>query len=269
LDRDANSHRTINAQDHLPVLIARADADAELDFKALLASELDRSVDEIAAFELCFYPTDFGQIIGLHEEFIASARLDNLLSCWVTTEALVRTAPTPDGTMLVLNDHEEVGSQSAIGADSPFLESVLRRVTPADAFERVRASSLLVSVDNGHAVHPNFAARHDEGHRPLLNEGPVVKINANHRYATTALSQGIVEQAAQRADVPLQYFSSRADVGCGSTLGPITASRLGIETVDLGMATLAMHSARELCGVKDPELMLRLLHALATREMYS
>lgn len=120
LDRDANSHRTINAQDHLPVLIARADADAELDFKALLASELDRSIDEIAAFELCFYPTDFGQIIGLHEEFIASARLDNLLSCWVTTEALVRTAHTPDGTMLVLNDHEEVGSQSAIGADSPF-----------------------------------------------------------------------------------------------------------------------------------------------------
>lgn len=268
LDREANSQRSINPQDHLPVLIARADTDAELDFKALLAAEMDRDLEEIAAFELCFYPTDFGQIIGLKQEFIASARLDNLLSCWVATEALVRTQEAPDGLMLVLNDHEEIGSQSAIGADSPLLESVLRRVTPADAFERVRASSLLVSIDNGHAVHPNFAAKHDSGHRPLLNEGPVVKINANHRYATTALSQGIVEQAAQRADVPLQYFSSRADMGCGSTIGPITASRLGIDTVDLGMATLAMHSSRELCGVKDPELMLRLLHALATRELF-
>jgi len=267
LDREANSHRTINPQEHLPVLIGRADADTDIDFKSLLAHELDRAVDEIAAFDLCFYPTDFGQIIGLHDEFIASARLDNLLSCWVATEALVRTTEPTDGLMLVLNDHEEVGSQSASGADGPFLESVLRRITPVDAFERVRVSSLLVSIDNGHGVHPNFAAKHDEGHRPLLNEGPVVKINANNRYATTALSQGIVEQAAQRADVPLQYFSSRADVGCGSTIGPITASRLGIDTVDLGMATLAMHSARELCGVKDPELMLRLLHALATRDL--
>lgn len=267
LDREANSHRTINPQEHLPVLIGRADADTDIDFKSLLAHELDRAVDEIVAFDLCFYPTDFGQIIGLHDEFIASARLDNLLSCWVATEALVRTTEPTDGLMLVLNDHEEVGSQSASGADGPFLESVLRRITPVDAFERVRVSSLLVSIDNGHGVHPNFAAKHDEGHRPLLNEGPVVKINANHRYATTALSQGIVEQAAQRADVPLQYFSSRADVGCGSTIGPITASRLGIDTVDLGMATLAMHSARELCGVKDPELMLRLLHALATRDL--
>jgi len=267
LDREANSHRTINPQEHLPVLIGRADADTDIDFKSLLAHELDRAVDEIAAFDLCFYPTDFGQIIGLHDEFIASARLDNLLSCWVATEALVRTTEPTDGLMLVLNDHEEVGSQSASGADGPFLESVLRRITPVDAFERVRVSSLLVSIDNGHGVHPNFAPKHDEGHRPLLNEGPVVKINANHRYATTALSQGIVEQAAQRADVPLQYFSSRADVGCGSTIGPITASRLGIDTVDLGMATLATHSARELCGVKDPELMLRLLHALATRDL--
>jgi aspartyl aminopeptidase len=116
-------------------------------------------------------------------------------------------------------------------------------------------------------VHPNYASKHDEGHRPLLNEGPVVKVNANHRYATTAITQGIIEQAAERADVPLQYFSSRADLGCGSTIGPLTAGRLGIDTIDLGCAQFAMHSARETCGTKDSELMLKLLTQLIQRDL--
>ena len=169
--------------------------------------------------------------------------------------------------MIVLNDHEEIGSVSTSGADGPFLESVLRRATIGADFEQVRVNSLMVSIDNAHGVHPNYAAKHDEGHRPLLNEGPVVKVNANHRYATTALTQGIIEQAAEKADVPLQYFSSRADLGCGSTIGPLTAGRLGIDTIDLGCAQFAMHSARETCGVKDPELMLKLLAQLTQRDL--
>ena len=265
LNRDANSGQKINPQDELPMILARAEKDAELDFKELLARELDRSPQDIAAFEICAYPTERAEVIGLEQELLASARLDNLLSCFVVVEAIVNNDQA-EGTMIVLNDHEEIGSVSTSGADGPFLESILRRATIGADFEQVRVNSLMVSIDNAHGVHPNYASKHDEGHRPLLNEGPVVKVNANHRYATTALTQGIVEQAAEKADVPLQYFSSRADLGCGSTIGPLTAGRLGIDTIDLGCAQFAMHSARETCGVKDPELMLELLAQLTQRD---
>ena len=266
LNRDANSGRKINPQEELPMILARAEKDAELDFKELLARELDRSPQDIAAFEICAYPTERAQIVGLEQELLASARLDNLLSCFIVFDAIINNDQA-EGTMIVLNDHEEIGSVSTSGADGPFLESVLRRATIEANFEQVRVNSLMVSIDNAHGVHPNYASKHDEGHRPLLNEGPVVKVNANHRYATTALTQGIIEQAAEKADVPLQYFSSRADLGCGSTIGPLTAGRLGIDTIDLGCAQFAMHSARETCGVKDPELMLKLLTQLTQRDL--
>lgn len=265
LDRDANGGRKINPHDELVMVIGRADGAREFDLKGWLASEMDRSVDEIAAFELCAYPVERASVCGLEGDFVMSARLDNLLSCFVAIEALVREDEA-DGIMVVLNDHEEVGSVSTSGADGPFLESVLRRVSIDADFEAVRASSLMVSIDNAHGIHPNYAQKHDEGHRPLLNEGPVVKINANHRYATTALTQGILEQAAERADVPLQYFSARSDLGCGSTIGPITAGRLGIDTIDIGCAQWAMHSSRETCGTRDPELLLKLLCQLTQRE---
>ncbi len=266
LDRDANGGRKINPHDELPMILSRAEQDADLKFRDLLAREMERSPDEISAFEMCAYPVEGAQVIGLEGEFLASARLDNLLSCFIVTEALIQNEGA-EGTMIVLNDHEEIGSVSTSGADGPFLESILRRATIDTDFERVRVNSLMISIDNAHGVHPNYASKHDEGHRPLLNEGPVVKVNANHRYATTAITQGIIEQAAERADVPLQYFSSRADLGCGSTIGPLTAGRLGIDTIDLGCAQFAMHSAREICGTKDPELMLKLLTQLTQRDL--
>lgn len=265
LDREANSGRKVNPHDELVMVLGRADAADTLDLKAWLAAEMDRSVDEISAFELCAYPIERAAMCGLNGDFVMSARLDNLLSCFVAIEALVRQEQA-EGVMVVLNDHEEVGSVSTSGADGPFLESVLRRVSLDAEFERVRANSLMISIDNAHGVHPNYPQRHDEGHRPLLNEGPVVKVNANHRYATTALTQGVIEQAAERADVPLQYFSARSDLGCGSTIGPITAGRLGIDTIDIGCAQWAMHSARETCGARDPELLLKLLSQLTERE---
>jgi len=266
LDRDANGGRKINPHDELPMILSRAEQDADLNFRDLLAREMERSPEEISAFEMCAYPVEGAQVIGLEGEFLASARLDNLLSCFIVTEALIQNEGA-EGTMIVLNDHEEIGSVSTSGADGPFLESILRRATIDADFERVRVNSLMISIDNAHGVHPNYASKHDEGHRPLLNEGPVVKVNANHRYATTAITQGIIEQAAERADVPLQYFSSRADLGCGSTIGPLTAGRLGIDTIDLGCAQFAMHSARETCGIKDPELMLKLLTQLTQRDL--
>ena len=268
LDRDANSGRKINPQTELPMILCRADADDEFDFKTILAAEMNCSASEISAFEICAYPMDSAALTGLHREFLMSARLDNLLSCAMTIETLI-DAEDVIGSVVVLNDHEEVGSVSTTGADGPFLESVLRRISVDSDFEAVRARSLVISIDNAHGVHPNFASKHDEGHRPLLNEGPVVKLNANHRYATTALTQGLIEQAAERADVPLQYFTSRADLGCGSTIGPLTAGRLGIETIDLGCAQFAMHSARETCGANDAELMCKLLHELTQRDLVS
>ena len=267
LDRDANKGRKINPQDELPLIISRAEKDAEMDFSEIIARELGRSVADISAFEICAYPIEESQVIGLEGEFLASARLDNLLSCFIVSEALIQNEAA-EGTMVVLNDHEEIGSVSTGGADGPFLESILRRATIFSDFERVRVNSLMISIDNAHGVHPNYAAKHDESHRPLLNEGPVVKVNANHRYATTAITQGLIEQAAQRADVSLQYFSGRADLGCGSTIGPLTAGRLGIDTIDLGCAQFAMHSARETCGIKDPELMLKLLTQLTKRDLF-
>ncbi len=267
LDRDANKGRKINPQDELPLIISRAEKDAEMDFSEIIARELGRSAADISAFEICAYPIEESQVIGLEGEFLASARLDNLLSCFIVSEALIQN-DAAEGTMIVLNDHEEIGSVSTGGADGPFLESILRRATISSDFERVRVNSLMISIDNAHGVHPNYAAKHDESHRPLLNEGPVVKVNANHRYATTAITQGLIEQAAQRADVSLQYFSGRADLGCGSTIGPLTAGRLGIDTIDLGCAQFAMHSARETCGIKDPELMLKLLTQLTKRDLF-
>ncbi len=267
LDRDANKGRKINPQDELPLIISRAEKDAEMDFSEIIARELGRSAADISAFEICAYPIEESQVIGLEGEFLASARLDNLLSCFIVSEALTQN-DAAEGTMIVLNDHEEIGSVSTGGADGPFLESILRRATISSDFERVRVNSLMISIDNAHGVHPNYASKHDESHRPLLNEGPVVKVNANHRYATTAITQGLIEQAAQRADVSLQYFSGRADLGCGSTIGPLTAGRLGIDTIDLGCAQFAMHSARETCGIKDPELMLKLLTQLTKRDLF-
>lgn len=266
LDREANTGRKINPQNELPMILCRADGDEAPDLKKLLAQEMDCDFADISAFELCAYPIDSARIGGLYSEFLMSARLDNLLSCALTVDALIET-PDAEGCLVVLNDHEEVGSVSTSGADGPFLESVLKRISKEADFEAVRARSLVISIDNAHGVHPNYASKHDEGHRPLLNEGPVVKVNANHRYATTAMTQGIVEQAAERADVPLQYFSSRADLGCGSTIGPITAGRLGIDTIDIGCPQFAMHSARETCGTHDPELMFQLLRELTQRDL--
>lgn len=268
LDRDANNGRKINAQTDLPMVLGRAAQDEELNFKELLAEEINCEIDDITAFEICAYPLEGAKICGLRQEFLTSARLDNLLSCFIVTEALAQNDEA-EGNMIVLNDHEEVGSVSTGGADGPFLESVLRRASEGVDFERVRANSLMISIDNAHGVHPNFSSKHDESHHPLLNEGPVVKVNANQRYATSAITQGVIEQAAKRAGVPLQYFSNRADLSCGSTIGPLTAGRLGIDTIDIGCAQFAMHSARETSGTRDPELMLQLLTQLTKRDLNS
>ncbi|MDP6968414.1 MAG: M18 family aminopeptidase [Gammaproteobacteria bacterium] len=263
LNREANKNSTINAQTDLPVLLGQQLGDDYNLRHMLLAylTEQGHDFTQLLDYELSFYDIQAPALVGWQEEFIASARLDNLLSCYVGLQALLQ-AETDQGILLVCNDHEEVGSQTAEGAQGGFLLSVLQRLYPTpEKMHQVLHQSVLVSADNAHAVHPNYASKHDAQHGPQLNAGPVIKINANQRYATNAITSALMHELAQQQELPIQSFVVRSDMGCGSTIGPITAAQLGIKTVDLGMPTLAMHSIRELAGSQDVAVTIALLQA--------
>lgn len=253
LDREANKNRSINAQTCLPPILGQADQ--KPDFRQLLAQQLTRQgiadVDEVLDYELCFYDTQPPSMVGLHDEFIASARLDNLLSCYIGLQAMLH-ADSDQGTMLVCNDHEEVGSMSAEGAQGPMLKHLLERLLPyPEKRHRALARSMMISADNAHGVHPNFSDKHDENHGPLINAGPVIKINANQRYATNSDTSSLYRRMAQEEGVSVQAFVVRTDMGCGSTIGPITAAEIGVKTLDIGVPQFGMHSIRELAGAAD------------------
>lgn len=252
LDREANDNRTVNAQTCLPPVLGQSGED---DLKALLRRRLEADagaeVDRVLDYELFLYDTQRPALVGLGQEFIASARLDNLLSCFTGLRALL-DADRRTGALLVCNDHEEVGSTTASGARGPMLTQVLERLLP-DPEERNRAlsRSMLVSVDNAHGVHPNFADRHDDNHGPRLNHGPVLKVNANQRYATNSETGAVFRRLAEDEGVPVQVFAARSDMACGSTIGPLAAAETGVRTVDVGAPQWAMHSVRELAGAMD------------------
>ncbi len=265
LDREANSNRSINAQTDLPPISARSEKDLADLLKTEISQQLTNlgvaltSEPQVLAWDLCFYDTQPPGLVGLDEEFITSARLDNLLSCFLATEALISATSGPD-QWIVFNDHEEVGSTSLSGADGTFLSDVLHRVMPDESARlRALAQSMLISTDNAHGVHPNYAQKHDANHGPLLNEGPVIKINANQRYATSADSHAVFAQLCTEHAIPFQKFVTRSDMGCGSTIGPITAAKLGISTIDVGLPTFAMHSIRETAGAEDAQHLVRAL----------
>ncbi|MFV3385099.1 M18 family aminopeptidase [Pseudomonas sp. NY15364] len=265
LNREANQGWAINPQNELPPILAQLASSETADFRALLAEQLamehDFNPDAVLDYELSFYDTQSAAIVGLNQDFIASARLDNLLSCYAGLLALIESDDEAT-CVLVCTDHEEVGSCSACGADGPFLEQVLRRVLPGgDAFVRAIQRSLLVSADNAHGVHPNYADKHDGNHGPKLNAGPVIKINSNQRYATNSETAGFFRHLCLENEVPVQSFVVRSDMGCGSTIGPITASQLGVRTVDIGLPTFAMHSIRELAGSHDLDHLVKVLTA--------
>lgn len=265
LNRDVNNGFAVNSQTDLPPVLAHS-IEPNRDLRALLASEVatqhpDREPMQVLDYELSFYDTQPPAILGLDNDFLAAARLDNLLSCHAGLTALLNS-DADQACLLVCTDHEEVGSSSACGADGPFLEDVLKRLLP-DEIERIRAiqRSVLVSADNAHAIHPNYADRHDGNHGPQLNAGPVIKINSNQRYATTSETAALFRHLCQQVDVPVQSFVVRSDMGCGSTIGPITSSRLGVRTVDIGAPTFAMHSIRELAGCRDVGYLIKVLTA--------
>ena len=142
--------------------------------------------------------------------------------------------------------------RSACGAQGPFLEQTIERIWPdIEERNRIIASSLMISADNAHAIHPNFADKHDQNHGPMLNQGPVIKINANQRYATNSFTSAVFKQLCNEAEVSYQAFVMRTDMACGSTIGPAIASGLGVDTIDIGVPTFGMHSIRELAGSED------------------
>ena len=265
LNREANMGWSINAQTELPPILAQVAAGETRDFRDLLGEQLQLehgiTADAILDYELSVYDTQRAAVIGLDQAFIAGARLDNLLSCFAGLQALLGSSDEQSG-LLICTDHEEVGSCSACGADGPFLEQVLRRLLPeGDAFTRTVQRSLLVSADNAHGVHPNYADKHDGNHGPKLNGGPVIKINSNQRYATNSETAGFFRHLCLENEVPVQSFVTRSDMGCGSTIGPITASQIGVRTVDIGLPTFAMHSIRELAGSQDLHYLAKVLSA--------
>jgi aspartyl aminopeptidase len=220
-------------------------------------------------WELGLFDVQKATLLGADHSMLASGRLDNQLSCWAGLRAITHAAVTSRPAMIVLNDHEEVGSASTTGAAGPMLEQALELITLAQGggrSELIRrlSDSLCISADNAHAVHPNYPERHDPHHRPIVDGGPAIKVNVNQRYATTAGTAHRFTEACEDAGVPWQVFTSHNSMPCGSTIGPLTATRLGIDTVDVGVPQLSMHSARELCGVKDPIWLAQALTAWMT-----
>lgn len=266
LDREANKSRSVNPQKDIPPILCQLNGDEKQDFRSLLLERLllehpDCGAQKVLDYELCCYDTQPPAVIGLRKDFIASARLDNLLSCY-TGLCAMQNWDGSASALLVCNDHEEVGSLSAAGANGPFLGSVLERIAgEREAYSALTERSMMVSADNAHGVHPNFADRHDENHGPKLNHGPVLKINANQRYASNSETTGLFRLLAEESGVPLQSFVVRTDMACGSTIGPITAGEVGVSTLEIGVPTFAMHSIRELAGSADATNLATLLTA--------
>ncbi|WP_144874425.1 M18 family aminopeptidase [Microbacterium sp. 1.5R] len=233
---------------------------AEADILAELAGSADVSASDIRGYDVVIADSARGAVFGKDDAFFASGRLDDLASVHAGVVALVQAADSTSAgqpiAILAAFDHEELGSNSRSGAAGPFLEDVLGRVYDAlgaDASQRRQAfaSSWCLSSDVGHSVHPNYAQKHDPVVQPVLGSGPILKLNANQRYATDAVGSAAWRGWCDTADVVTQEFVSNNNVPCGSTIGPITATRLGIRTVDVGIPILSMHSARELAGVSD------------------
>ena len=256
LDREANKNRSINPQTDIPPILCQLPADEKASLHDILCGQLSAEgvsdCEQIIEYDLSFYDTQSAAVIGLRDDFIASARVDNLLSCFTGMHALIEHQPGEATAVLVCNDHEEVGSLSTTGAQGPFLKSVLERITgTGEPLTRAIDHSMLISADNAHGVHPNFADKHDGNHQPLLNEGAVIKVNANQRYASTDQTAAIYQCLCKETGNKVQHFVTRTDLACGSTIGPLTSGQLGVRTLDLGLPTFGMHSIRELAGSQD------------------
>jgi len=258
LDREVNDKGLVlNRQDHLAPIYGLAGGRA---FAAQIAEAANVEAEHVAGSELMLFDLTAPTLGGAASELIFSARLDNLAMCHAAVTALARAKDATAISVIALFDHEEVGSESAAGAGSAVLPRILERlVGDRETFLRACARSTCISADMSHAVHPNYAGRHEPRHKPQLNGGPVIKTNAQQRYATTAATAAMFAELCREETVPVQQYVARTDLPCGSTIGPITSTLLGIPTVDVGNPMLSMHSVRELGGAADPDMMTRVL----------
>ncbi|MFF1543114.1 M18 family aminopeptidase [Streptomyces sp. NPDC058291] len=271
LDRSVNADGLkLDKQRHLQPVWGLGGDVREGDLISFLEQEAGLTAGQVTGWDLMVHSVEPPAYLGRDEELVAGPRMDNLLSVHAGTAALAAVAAggedLPYIPVLAAFDHEENGSQSDTGADGPLLGSVLERSVFArgGSYEdraRAFAGTVCLSSDTGHAVHPNYAERHDPTHHPRVNGGPILKVNVNNRYATDGTGRAIFAAACERAGVPFQTFVSNNSMPCGTTIGPITAARHGIRTVDIGVAILSMHSARELCGDADPYLLANALTA--------
>jgi aspartyl aminopeptidase len=268
LDRKANDGLTLDRQHHLQPVWGLGGSQ-EGDLVAFMAEQAGLDPEDVLGWDLMAYEAQAPTYLGRDRELLAAPRLDNLLSVHAGLGALLAAAGAGESAaipVLAAFDHEETGSQSDTGAQGPLLgrvleRSVLARGGSAEDLMRALAGTVCASSDVGHAVHPNYAERHDPTHHPRANGGPILKTNVNQRYATDGVGRAVFAEACERAGVPLQHFVSNNAVPCGTTIGPITAARHGITTVDVGVPILSMHSAREMCGVDDPHLLAAALAA--------
>ncbi len=255
LDRGVNdTGLVLNPQQHLVPLWGLGEAPAS--FEAYLAGLVGVDPADVLAWDAMTYDTQPAARIGREGDLVAGGRLDNLVSAYAGARALASAEPAAHRAILVLFDHEEVGSQSSRGAQSTLLPSLARRIVhaaggDAEDYHRAVAGSVVASADMAHGIHPNYAERHEPNHPVAVNGGPVLKVNPEMRYASDAVGAAHLRRAAEAARAPLQTFVTRSDLACGSTIGPITAARFGACTVDVGAPMLSMHSARELCGARD------------------
>ncbi|MCX4882168.1 MULTISPECIES: M18 family aminopeptidase [unclassified Streptomyces] len=269
LDRSVSTEGLkLDKQRHLQPIWGLGGDVRDGDLIAFLEETAGLAAGEVTGWDLMTHSVEPPAHLGRDKELLAGPRMDNLLSVHAGVAALTAVSGADPAYIPVLAafDHEENGSQSDTGADGPLLGSVLERSVFArgGSFEdraRAFAGTVCLSSDTGHAVHPNYAERHDPTHHPRVNGGPILKVNVNNRYATDGSGRAVFAAACERANVPFQSFVSNNSMPCGTTIGPITAARHGIKTVDIGVAILSMHSARELCGVDDPHLLANALVA--------
>ncbi len=269
MNREVNENGLkFNKQTELPLLLGIAEDGeiAEMRFRRPIADALGVDPADLLTWELNAYDTQKGTLWGANREFIADSQLDNLASCHAALSALL-AAGQPGATCLcAFFDHEEVGSESAAGAGGSFVSDVIARLAgnaglDAEDQRRMLARSFFISADMAHGWHPNFPAAYEPCHHALVNAGPVIKSNANQRYSTNAETAARFMALCDKAGVPCQQYAHRTDLGCGSTIGPIVAARLGIPSVDVGSPMWAMHSIRESAGVLDHGYMIAALSA--------
>lgn len=260
LDREANTNKSIDKQKLLPPLFAQNIGNQLPNIHNVLQERIKKqypksTISKILSFDLFCYDCQPPAFLGLESEFIAAGRLDNQLSCHAATTAVCNSSRSMNNLFICTN-HEENGSTSTSGANSSFITDIFSRILPEPEQRHISfRNSFLISMDNAHAVHPNYKEKSDPNHSVNLNEGVVIKINANQRYATSSRSSARFKLIAEKAGVPVQEFVMRSDMPCGSTVGPMTAAKLGVETIDVGAPTFGMHSIREVTGSEDPFLL--------------